>query len=83
MKRSLMDRLTNRDVVREQKINILHMVRDIKEKDELIMVQAEAIDEFREQVTKLSEEISGLWDSVNSKTRTRRKKEDESEKDEQ
>lgn len=81
MKRGLIDRITNRDVLSEQKSHIDILMRERKEKNELIDIQAEAIDEFREQMTKLSEEISELWDSVNSSARRRREK-DESEKDE-
>ena len=78
MKRGLMDRLTNRDVLREQKINIDYMVKELKEKNELVGVQADALDEFKEQVLKLTEEISGLWGSVNDMARKGAKK-DESE----
>ena len=41
------------------------MTKELKEKNELVTVQADAIDEFKERVTELSEEISDLWDSVN------------------
>lgn len=78
MRRGLMDRLTNRDILREQKINIDYMTKELKEKNELVGVQAEAIDEFKEQVLKLSEEISTLWDSVNAMAR-KEAKTDESE----
>ena len=71
MKRGLVDRVTNRDILREQKINIDYMAKELKEKNELVGVQAEAIDEFKEQVLKLSEEISALWDSVNVAARKR------------
>lgn len=85
MKRGLMDRLTNRDIVGEQKKHIEFLMREMRGKDELIGVQAEAIDEFNGQVTKLSEEISELWNSVNSAVKKRgekREKKDESESDE-
>ena len=78
MRRGLIDRITNRDVVKEQKIHIDSLTRDMREKNELIDVQAEAIDEFRNEVVKLSEEISELWDTVNKSVR---RKKDESEKD--
>ena len=78
MRRGLIDRITNRDVVKEQKIHIDSLTRDMREKNELIDVQAEAIDEFRNEVVKLSEEISELWDTVNKSVRRKR---NESEKD--
>jgi len=80
MKRGLINRITNRDILGEQRTHIDFLMREMKEKNELVEVQAEAIDEFREQVMKLSEEISELWDSVNSSARKRR--ESESKKDE-
>jgi len=79
MKRGLIDRLTNRDIVGEQKTHIDILMREARKKNELITMQAEAIDEFREQVTKLGEEISELWDTVN---KTARRKKDESKTDE-
>jgi len=69
------------DITKEQKIHIDFLIKQTKEKNELVVVQAEAIDEFKEQVTKLSEEISGLWDSMNTKMRIKREEEDESEND--
>lgn len=87
MKRGLIDRITNRDVlseqrdvVSEQRTHIDFLTREMREKNELIDVQAEAIGEFRDEVTKLSEEISELWDTVNKSAR-RRKEKDESESD--
>jgi len=80
MSRGLMDKLTNRDIIREQKFNIEYMTKELKDKNELVELQADAIDEFREQVMKQSEEISALWDSVNAKTRTKPVEKDESEK---
>lgn len=85
LKRGLIDRLTNRDIVSEQKKHIEFLMREMRGKDELIGVQAEAIEEFRGQVTKLSGEISELWDSVNSAAKKRgekREKKDESENSE-
>jgi len=80
MSRGLMDKLTNRDIIREQKFNIEYMTKELKDKNELVALQADAIDEFREQVMKQSEEISALWDSVNAKTRTKPVEKDEPEK---
>ena len=81
MRRGLIDRITNRDVVAEQKIHIDLLMREVKERNELVTVQAEAIDGFKEQVAKLSEEISELWESVNSSARKKREK-DEQKSDE-
>ena len=74
MKRGLIDRLTNRDIMSEQKTNIDFLTREIREKNELVTVQAAAIDEFMDQVTALSEEISELWNSVNSMPKKRSEK---------
>jgi hypothetical protein len=78
VKRGLIDRITNRDVVSEQRGHIDFLTREMREKNELIDIQAEAIDEFRGEMVKLSEEISELWDTVN---KSARRKGDESEKD--
>lgn len=78
MKRGIIDLITNRDIVGEQKTHIDFLTREMREKNELIEVQAGAIDEFMEQVTKLSDEISGLWDAVN---RSAREKQGESKSD--
>lgn len=79
MKRGIIDRITNRDIVGEQKTHIGFLTREMHEKNELIDVQADAIEEFRDEVTKLSGEISELWDTFNKSVR-RRENESKSDK---